>query len=656
MSIKVAIFGNCQAGVVAKCLQVLNDVLVIKGVPVSASDKQIHDVAEWSDIIYAQDFDRCSNVIAPFKAKTIVFPRIIFQGFHPDSASVTVDGKAINSPIGRYHSALCLSGWKSGLKLSEISALYTPEVFDRLGFFDYWEIARKLLLAEGKRSDVPLDRLLEKWSAAGCFMHTVDHPKLEVLADLAEVLLNLADIPIFTERPQDYLTDIFVNFAVWPVYPAVGQRLGLKGNYQFKVAQAPNAAGAPTVHNLDHFIQRSLVIYNQHGPDAVACPALETERFRAFAEDPTGGGQGRQGTPATPGAAVNPYRGLQPYQYWRSAIEALPAEAVDPVVRTAFVVPREAKVATAGSCFAQHIARALREHGFNYYVAEPAPAGVPAEPSGYGVFSARYGNIYTARQLVQLFDRAVGEFLPEEDAWQRADGRFVDPFRPRVEPQGFASLQALDTDRSRHLAAVRDMFENLDFLVFTLGLTEAWASRIDGAVFPLAPGVVADGMDGKRHAFVNFSVADTVHDLEAFVGRLKACNKHAQVILTVSPVPLAATYEDKHVLTATTYSKSVLRAAAEEVARHHPQVHYFPAYEIITGAFNRGRYFDHDLRSVTPEGVGHVMRLFMAHCESAGVRPDKPAAPPSQTSALAADLARSFEVICDEDAIRAVGL
>jgi hypothetical protein len=656
MSIKVAIFGNCQAGVVAKCLQVLNDVLVIKGVPASASDKQIHDVAEWSDIIYAQDFDRCSNVIAPFKAKTIVFPRIIFQGFHPDSTDVKVGGTALHSPIGRYHSALCLLGWKSRLKPSEIATLYTPEVFDQLGYFDYWDISKELLLAEGNRSDVALDDLFLKWSAGGCFMHSVDHPKLEVLADLAEVLLNLADIPIFTERPQDYLTDIFVNFAVWPVYPAVGQRLRVRGNYQFKVAQGPNAAGAPTVHNLDHFIQRSLAIYGQHAPDALACPILETERFQAFAQNPLGRRQGHQGIRAADALRVNPYKGLQPYQYWHSAIETQAAEAVDPALGTNFVVPREAKVATAGSCFAQHISRALHEHGFNYYVAEPAPAGLTAEPAGYGVFSARYGNIYTARQLVQLFDRAVGDFLPEEDAWQRADGRFVDPFRPRVEPQGFASLQALDADRNRHLAAVRDMFESLDFLVFTLGLTEAWVSRIDGAVFPLAPGVVADGLDGKRHAFVNFSVADTIEDLEAFVDRLKACNRHAQVILTVSPVPLAATYEARHVLTATTYSKSVLRAAAEEVARHHPQVHYFPAYEIITGAFNRGRYFDHDLRSVTPEGVGHVMRLFMAHCESAGVQPDKPAAPPSQTSALAADLARSFEVICDEDAIRAVGL
>jgi hypothetical protein len=33
------------------------------------------------------------------------------------------------------------------------------------------------------------------------------------------------------------------------------------------------------------------------------------------------------------------------------------------------------------------------------------------------------------------------------------------------------------TDRDSHLHHVREMFENLDVLVFTLGLTECWVSR-----------------------------------------------------------------------------------------------------------------------------------------------------------------------------------
>ena len=53
--------------------------------------------------------------------------------------------------------------------------------------------------------------------------------------------------------------------------------------------------------------------------------------------------------------------------------------------------------------------------------------------------------------------------------------------------------------------------------------------------------------------------------------------------------------------------------AAGEAARQRPNVAYFPSFEIITGHYNHGRYFAPDLRSVTEEGVSHVMRVFLRH-------------------------------------------
>jgi len=76
-------------------------------------------------------------------------------------------------------------------------------------------------------------------------------------------------------------------------------------------------------------------------------------------------------------------------------------------------------------------------------VSEPGPSWLsPATRAslGYGTFSARYGNIYTARQLLQLVERAYGRFTPDEPVWRRDDGGYGDPFRPRVEPEGFASV------------------------------------------------------------------------------------------------------------------------------------------------------------------------------------------------------------------------
>lgn len=313
----------------------------------------------------------------------------------------------------------------------------------------------------------------------------------------------------------------------------------------------------------------------------------------------------------------HPYKSLPDKAFWRRSVAAPRMVDVDPVGVFELQLTREKKVATAGSCFAQHIARHLRNSGFRYYVAEPGHAIVPEHirsEHGYGLFSARYGNIYTARQLLQLMDRAYGRFTPEEGAWIDADGSVRDPFRPTVQPGNFISVAEMETDRVQHLAAVREMFETLDVFVFTLGLTECWRSRADGAVFPLCPGVSGGDFDADKYEFYNQTADDVTADMSDFIEKLRAVNPAAEVVLTVSPVPLMATAElGAQVLSATTYSKAVLRVAAETLRQRHTEVHYFPSFEVITGAYNRGQYYADDLRNVVEDGVEHVMRLFLRH-------------------------------------------
>ena len=355
----------------------------------------------------------------------------------------------------------------------------------------------------------------------------------------------------------------------------------------------------------------------------------------------------------------HPYRTLPDKAFWRRAVVRPAPQEVDPVGRFDLRLTPDMKVATAGSCFAQHIARHLQASGFNYYVAEPGHPVLP-EPlrtaHGYGLFSARYGNLYTARQLAQLIERAYGRFDPQEGGWQMPDGSWRDPFRPTIQPGNFASEDEMLADRAQHLAAVRDMFETLDVFVFTMGLTEAWESRADGAVFPLCPGVEGGMFDATRYALRNQDAPEVIADMQTVLDRLAEVNPKAQVILTVSPVPLMATAEpDAHVLTATTYSKSVLRVAAETLRKTQDHVHYFPSYEVITGAYNGARYFAEDLRNVTEEGVAHAMRLFLQHATGTDIP-----APPVSVSVSARDnrteealqAARDFiDVECDEIAL-----
>lgn len=351
----------------------------------------------------------------------------------------------------------------------------------------------------------------------------------------------------------------------------------------------------------------------------------------------------------------HPYKSLPDKAFWRRSVARPAVQEVDPVGHFDLKIEPETKVATAGSCFAQHVARHLSGAGFNYYVTEPGHPILNSkirQTHNYGTFSARYGNLYTSRQLRQLMERAYGDFTPAEAPWVEADGSVRDPFRPNVQPGGFVSVAEMEADRAQHLAAVREMFENLDVFVFTLGLTECWESLEDGAVFPLCPGVEGGTYDPQKYAFRNQGVAEIVDDMMQFMKALKRVNPQARMILTVSPVPLMATAAPhEHVLSATTYSKSVLRVAAQMLTEMQDCVHYFPSYEVITGSYNRGAYFADDLRNVTEEGVSHVMRLLLKH--ATGQETTAPQAPaPTEEEDQSTALARSFvEVECDEVAL-----
>ena len=324
---------------------------------------------------------------------------------------------------------------------------------------------------------------------------------------------------------------------------------------------------------------------------------------------------------------VFPYAGLPAYQNWRSAVEDENGPEIDPQGPVKFRLERSVKIASAGSCFAQRLAVRLRELGLDYVIAEPG-----GEP-----LSARYGNIYTSLQLVQLLERAVGRFDPLERAWD-APGGFVDPFRPGLASGAFASVAELEADRRRHLAAVRELLTGIDVFLFTLGLTEVWVDCRDGAAFPVCPGRGRGVFDPGRHAFRNLGVEAVRGDLERFIALFREINPRGKLILTVSPVPIAATMQPTHVVRASVHAKSVLRVAAEEVAARHEHVDYFAAYDTVMQNLGRERLFAEGGRQPTDEIADRVVRFFVGDYFGAVEAPRAPAR-------------REVERPCDEDVL-----
>jgi hypothetical protein len=352
----------------------------------------------------------------------------------------------------------------------------------------------------------------------------------------------------------------------------------------------------------------------------------------------------------------SPYASLPSTSFWRSGVAGA-AEADFPgLFRPRFEITPATSIATAGSCFAQHVGRHLRELGFNVLDAEPAPPGLEAETAqrfGFGLYSARHGNIYTVRQLLQLQQEAFGRFTPGDAVWRR-DGRFFDALRPTVEPAGLGSEDAVRRSRQAHLGRVRRVLQTADVLVFTMGLVEAWVHAPTGTVYPTAPGVVADSDRLEDIVLRRFDYEEILADLRLFRRGMQKFNPKLRILLTVSPVPLTATATDDHVLVATTEAKATLRAVAGRFRRECAEADYFPSYEIVAGHPTRGRFYAPNLREVTREGVACVMRHFTAAL-GAKAQPAPALAAPGSPLQDEMDDEAVEKAICDEILLEAFG-
>lgn len=351
---------------------------------------------------------------------------------------------------------------------------------------------------------------------------------------------------------------------------------------------------------------------------------------------------------------MTPYESLPEQAFWASGVGRRNALEIAGLWTPKFPITPRMPIATYGSCFAQHFSRALVARGFTWIDGEPAPKGLAPETAArfnYGIFSSRTANIYTVGLLRQWIAWASGEAPMPEEVWEQ-DGRFYDPFRPRIEPGGFASRAELLASRQMVLEGFLRSITEARLFVFTLGLTESWINSEQGYEYPMCPGTAAGSFDPARHRFVNRAYPEIHKALRECLRRLRALNPAIRVLLTVSPVPLTATASGQHVLVATMHSKSVLRAVAGQTAGELGFVDYFPSYEIISAPPFRGGFFEPNQRSVAQAGVDHVMaeffRCLVAKYPDAMGEAAAPQAPAPRARRKAAAPDTAEDLVCEE--------
>ncbi len=119
-------------------------------------------------------------------------------------------------------------------------------------------------------------------------------------------------------------------------------------------------------------------------------------------------------------------------------------------------------------------------------------------------------------------------------------------------------------------------------VVMTPGLVEAWFDKKTNKHINPTPIRKGRPLDIDRFCLDILDYETCFGELLATVDIIRKHNPRTNILITVSPVPLYLTFSGEDIIVANTYSKSVLRAACEQIVKSRERVDYFASYEAVT--------------------------------------------------------------------------
>ncbi|MEO0630320.1 MAG: GSCFA domain-containing protein, partial [Planctomycetota bacterium] len=254
------------------------------------------------------------------------------------------------------------------------------------------------------------------------------------------------------------------------------------------------------------------------------------------------------------------------------------------------------KVSVVGSCFAANFRLWLLKNGYNFCQFEDGPF------AAFG--SLRTGPLFNPGSVCQLAEWAYNGFDAADIAWD-VGGHLCDPYRKFL---SWPTAEDMHKEREAHFAATRSMIEQSEVLILTLGLSEVWRNREDKRCYYLIPppGI----LDEQYHEHALLTVDECVDHLERFYSIARAANPSLRLVTTLSPVPMMATHFDRHAVVSDAISKATLRTALHWFCERHPEIVYFPSYEMAVRTPDWP--YAADNRHVMPGPiVDRIMRAFV---------------------------------------------
>ena len=242
----------------------------------------------------------------------------------------------------------------------------------------------------------------------------------------------------------------------------------------------------------------------------------------------------------------------------------------------------QATVLTMGSCFAQNLRNYLGERGLQ---------------SGWLFVPPGLNNTFALRNFID---------------WCLTGERATDAYWYDAHSEGGAMKWAPPAEHERYRRVLRDV----SGLVLTVGLSEVWYDTETNGVF--WRGIPKSIYDPKRHKCRLSTVAENRENLSHIVRSLRDLRPEFPVIVTLSPVPLKASFDRPSIVTADCVSKSTLRVAIHELlGEGHRSLYYWPSFEIVRwlGSHIEEALFGEDgsARHVNRKAVRLILESFIQH-------------------------------------------
>ena len=239
------------------------------------SDEQIARRLEGRDLVISQPGEKPyhgalrTSVLAPRMASYVLFPNVLFTGFHPDLMQLngSLSRVAQRHRFGVWHSALAMGAFLRGVPESQAADLFNAYIYDALGYFDEYAKAEQHLLQAGRESGMDLEPELATWRRNGIFVHVPNHPTVGVFWSLAELIcrrLGLETRTIDTLPP-----DRLATYNSWPVYPEIARRLQVEGSLRFQSCDVDEPP-----REVDALIHELYRVYAQTDPEALRVPRI----------------------------------------------------------------------------------------------------------------------------------------------------------------------------------------------------------------------------------------------------------------------------------------------------------------------------------------------------------------------------------------------